>query len=932
MFTAVGANVGAMGSEDVTLQASDDTHPEQGGSGAPERFEKFGRFVVLDRLGSGGAGTVHRAYDSQLDRSVAIKVLHSTDATVRLLAEARAMAKLRHPNVVAVHDVGEADGRVWLAMEFVEGGTLSQWLDEAPRSESEILAVFRRAGAGLAAAHQQGLVHRDFKPDNVLMHPSGRPAVTDFGLALIDERSTTPIEGSSMSENTLTSRLAGTPAYMSPEQFTGQVVGPASDQFSFGVALFEALCRTRPFQGKSVPELSQRVVDGAFEFPADANVRPWLRGVLERMLQRDPADRYPTMDAAVSALDREPVARRRRMLAVGGVVGVLAGGAGLMTSDDGPTCDAGAERVAEVWSSQRRDALQSAIVAADAGTAASSMSAVYGQLDAWSADWVGAFDDACKATHEHGIQSRERLDARVRCFEGQLDHLDSLAEELQRADADTLRKAFDAARKLPRPEVCDDPSRTEPPTEAERDAEQWHAKARVRNDLGLYESGLAATEEGLDALGDEAAPVRVWLLTTQGQLAWRSGDNARAESSLREAIRAGAVADNAEGVAQAWVELAMVVGEVLGESKRADGLLLGAEASVLSLGDPTMERRLAMTQGAVWVRAGKLDEGLAALERAVEMSADDPIARAVILANYGNALYESGRYEDALAAFDESLAIDRETLPAGHPSFVLDHQNRSRALHRLGRNDEAVEVLAEAIEAGKTAFGPDSPQLGGPHLNLGVSLIGLQRWDEAQAQIERAVEVWTGSYPDDHRYFDIADSNLGIIASEQGDNETALEHYQAAKARAVRREGPKGRAVSMVLTNEANALYELGRFEDAAARHKEAVEIRESYEGSESPSLGYALVGLARALIALERFDEATEAAERARTVREGKVGPAEMYLTYITLAEALARSNRLDEAHPWAGAASREFDETGLPAEQAKELRAFEHAFGRAH
>jgi tetratricopeptide (TPR) repeat protein/tRNA A-37 threonylcarbamoyl transferase component Bud32 len=912
-----------MGSEDVTLQASDATHPDSRGGDGPERLGRFGRFVVLEAIGSGGSGSVHRAYDPQLDRAVAIKVLHSFDSTARLLAEARAMAKLRHPNVVAVHDVGEADGQVWLAMEYVDGGTLRRWL-EAGRKETEILDVFRRAGAGLAAAHQQGLVHRDFKPDNVLMHASGRPAVTDFGLALLEETPTTPAEGSSMSEQTLTSRLAGTPAYMSAEQFTGKAVGPASDQFSFGVALFEAVCGRRPFEGQSVPELCQRVTEAAFEFPADVSVRPWLRHVLERMLQREPGDRFPTMDAALRALDREPIARRRRLVAVGALVAVATGGASMVNRDSGPTCASGESTVAEVWSASRRD-----VVEASAPGPPSSRTAVFDALDRWSRTWSDAFDHACEATHVHGVQSQDRLDARVRCFEGQLDHLASLVDELESADAEVFHKAFGASQKLPPPVACDDPSLEQEPSAAEQEAARWQATARVRNDLGRYESGLEAVKQGLTALGERPSPERVWLLTTQGQLAWRSGDNIAAEQSLREAVRVHADARNPVGVAQAWVELALVVGDVLGESKRADGILLGAEAAVRALDDPDMERRLSMVRGNVLVRAGRLDEGVAALERAVEMTGPDDVSQAIVLGNYGNALYEAGRYADALQAFDDALAADRRVLPAGHPSFVIDHQNRSRALHRLGRNEESATVLREAIDAGADAYGSESPQLGGPYLNLGVSLLGLQKHDEARVAIERAVELWTGAYPDDHRYFDIADSNLGIIANEQEDYARALSHYEAARQRIIRREGEKSRALSTVLGNEGNTLHALERYEDAAARHREALALSESFEGTEHPGLGYPLIGLARALIEMESFDEALRVSERALRLREGKVGPAEMYLTYITLAEAHARVGAMTHAHARAESAAAAFEQTGLPDVQATELRAFQRAFG---
>ncbi len=922
-----------MGSEDLTLRGEETTHPERVADDGPARLERFGRFIVLGRLGSGGAGSVHRAYDPQLDRQVAVKVLHACDSTERLLSEARAMAKLRHPNVVTVYDVGEAEHRVWLAMEYVEGGTLRSWLDDRRRSESEILGVFRRAGKGLAAAHAEGLVHRDFKPDNVLMHAGDRPVVTDFGLAVMGpaELDSSESGASSDAERTATSRLAGTPAYMSPEQFAGDAVGPASDQFSFGVALFEAVCRTRPFRGSSVHEVCLRVLDGVFEFPADA-APPWLRAVLGRMLHRDPAARFPSMDAAIEALDREPAARRRKTWATVGVVALAAGLGAMLTRDAGPACDSGAQQVGASWNPQRQAAVEAWIASNGLERAASTMPAVYGKLDAWSEQWRHAIDDACEATHVRGAQSSERLDLRSRCFDRELSRVSALAEELETADAGALKRAYDAATNLPDPEVCVDPFESHVPTEAEREAWRWHAKATARSELGRYAEGLQAVEQGLSELGDASPGTRAALLVVEGVLARRDGDHARAEEALRAAILASAEDPNPQTVADAWLELSMLVGDSMVQSERADGILLAAEAAVRTLHDHKSERRLATIRGSVLVLAGRHEEGLASLERALEMT-DGPLARSVVLNNYGNALFEAGRPEDALAVFDEVWEIDLQIRPPGHSAFIMTQQNRARALSALGRSEEAVSSLHEALDAGTRAYGADAPSMGALYLNLGVAQIGQQEFALARENIERAQAIWTTVHPPSHRFFEIVDVNLGIIASQTGNLELALRHYRDARGRAVQRSGARGHDVAVVMGNEANTLYALGRFEDAARTHREALSIAQEASGADDPGLAYPLVGLARDLLELGEFDQAVKLARRAQVLRDAHPSaPAELYLTYIVLAQALARrsASDLDEARDWALAAHKAFEKTRLPEADAKELRMFESAYGR--
>src|SRR5690606_10655235 len=286
-------------------------------------------------------GVVYVAYDEQLDRRVAVKLLRKTETDTqgkaRLEREAQAMARLSHPNVVTVHEVGTHQGQVFVAMEFVDGGDLRGWLKSQPRSWQQIVAVFCQAGEGLAAAHAAGIVHRDFKPDNVLVGNDGRVRVADFGLAhahdeVLDRGELEPSMSSSTSSSnrldqalTRTGALMGTPAYMAPEQYAGRRTDARTDQFAFCVALWEGLYGRRPFSGANMIALSTAIAEGTIdEPPADTEVPAWLRVALVRGLSPRPDHRWPSMPTLLEVLGNDPQLRRRRRLRIATIVGATA--------------------------------------------------------------------------------------------------------------------------------------------------------------------------------------------------------------------------------------------------------------------------------------------------------------------------------------------------------------------------------------------------------------------------------------------------------------------------------------------------------------------------------------------------------------------------------------------------------------------------------
>jgi serine/threonine protein kinase len=301
--------------------------------------DRVGRYLVLSTLGAGGMGVVFAAYDPQLDRKVALKLLRANlrgptakEARTRLKREAQAIAQLSHPNVVGVYDVGTTpDGDVYIAMEFVEGDTLTTWLKRWPRTWREILEVFHQAARGLQAAHQVGLLHRDFKPDNVLVGGDGRVRVTDFGLARSvlgpdeaqrSDSPATPLHA----DLTATGTVLGTPRYMPPEQLTGPGIDARSDQFSFCVALYEALYSKHPLEGSTSVSMLESGARAALP-PEGTRVPPQIGRAVMRGLDRDRAKRFPTMAALVHEL-QPPAQRSTARFAVAAAIGlVLVGGA-----------------------------------------------------------------------------------------------------------------------------------------------------------------------------------------------------------------------------------------------------------------------------------------------------------------------------------------------------------------------------------------------------------------------------------------------------------------------------------------------------------------------------------------------------------------------------------------------------------------------------
>jgi predicted Ser/Thr protein kinase len=460
-------------SDDATQAGLTDAEPVvRSRASVVEPGAVVGRHVVLHELGAGGMGVVYAAYDPELDRKVALKLLlpgaGGDIGRLRLLREAQALGRLSHPNVVGIHDVGTVGEQVWLAMEFVQGRTLEQWL-RTPRRWQEVLEILRNAGEGLAAAHAAGLLHRDFKPDNVMVGDDGRVRVMDFGLArahagagasAMDLSPPSPEASSSFASSSLASTvtrvgaIVGTPSYMAPEQFGSKELSAAADQFAFCVTLWEALYGERPFEGRSPMELVANVLDGKLRPPTRARAAPgWLRRACERGMAVEPTQRWPSMSALLDTLakGRTRAAVRKGLVAVG-VLALLGGGIAAERRWDlarrTAACEASGDEVEVAWSPEREQELRDALVATGVSHAAVTADRVTPWLEQQALAWREARVEACLDTHVRGRWDAETLDRSLWCLEERRMALQSLVDELTLADADVLHKAVSAAAGL----------------------------------------------------------------------------------------------------------------------------------------------------------------------------------------------------------------------------------------------------------------------------------------------------------------------------------------------------------------------------------------------------------------------------------------------------------------------------------------------------
>lgn len=899
---------------------------------ALKRGSSVGRYVILESLGAGGMGVVYSAYDPDLDRRVALKLLRRdkpsrpslTDGRARMLREAQAMAQLSHVNVVAVHDVGLHGGRVFLAMELLAGPNLGEWMRDHLRPWPEVLDVFVAAGRGLEAAHAAGLVHRDFKPDNVLLGEGGRVKVTDFGLARLRDPEAAPsrpttdrqtplarISASFPATDSLTrtGALLGTPAYMAPEQYFGVAADAASDQFSFCVSLYEALYAERPFAGDDPATLAFNVTEGEVRPPpAGSKVPARVRRVLLRGLAREKAERWPSMTELLAALTPNRGGSRRRWIAGVGLIAVVAGTAiGVQQPAAAEPCREMAQHLDGVWDEARREQVGAAIVATELGHSAETASLVENRLDTYAAGWVEARRDACEATHVRSEQSAELMDRRMECLDDRLDVLGALVSVLAEADATVARNAAVAVAELPSVAPCADRTAlladrdlpSDPDTLAEIDRLRGElAQAHARGLAGKYLEGLRGAEAVSVAAEPLAyAPLQVQVDFERGRLEHELGRDAAAEATLEAVYFLALGNDLDESAARIASELVAVVGSAL--ARPDDGRKWGAHGMALSeaSGSEATEASVLHSLGALDYHAGDYARAEERLARAVEIRlrifGPDSHSLLGTTTMLGSVASDRGDHALARERFSTALAAAEKMLGRDHPDVARPLNNLAQLEYRLGRYDEAAAAFERALKLQEAAFGSDHRNVAQLHNNLAA--IAFARGDVGQAKerFERALAIWEATLGDEHPKVADALNNLAAVASTGGDYEGARRYDERALALRMRTMPADHPHIAQAHNNLSDDLRRLGRLDDALDHAQTALRIWEAKLGPDHASVATGLTTLGHVRLALGRPASAVEGLERALKIREDvEQDPEEIATTKFLLARALTETN----------------------------------------
>jgi tetratricopeptide (TPR) repeat protein/predicted Ser/Thr protein kinase len=731
------------------------------------RGETIGRFIVLGLVGRGGMGEVYAAYDPELDRKVAVKVVRarvsrSGDDRGRLLREAQAIAKLSHPNVVVVYDVGTIGERVFIAMEFVEGVTVGNWMESERRPLREILGVFMAAGRGLAAAHRAGLVHRDFKPDNVMIGADGQVRVMDFGLArqvlstdkagpatgaaradpdpdrpddeaqpLPDEALTTSGSGRYLSVKlTETGVRRGSPAYMAPEQFMGRDTDSRTDQFSFCVALYEALYGQRPFAGETVIALQINVLEGQIRpAPPQSRVPSWIRRILLRGVSIEPENRFSSMEDLLTALANDPAKRTKRVALAGAAVGVMLAAVGLthrLSSHERTLCIGGGAHLAGVWEagsaeSERRAAVHRAFRASGRSYAEQAYSSVARLLDRYASRWVEMYTEACEATHVRGEQSEEVLDLRMACLTERLGNARALSDVFAAADAQVVDNAVSAAAALPSVDRCADLGALRAVVKPPEDAVTRKRVDDLRRELAqlnaLRDSGQCArAAQKADRLIADVRAVRYQPLLAEtlyaaAQIGVNCGDVTEMLQRFRDAHAVASTSHNDEVAAQAS---ALIPSFAI---NRLNQVVIAREWLGVARGD-----------------VGRLGR---------ETLADAMLAQAeAMLASL------DGDYAKTLASADRSIAVTRRLLGPDDPLTIQWEANKGNWQEAAGHLDEALQTDIQAREHLERVLGAEHPRVAYIWSNEGEVLDLLGRYPESEAAYRRAAELFRVSGAD----------------------------------------------------------------------------------------------------------------------------------------------------------------------------------------
>lgn len=842
----------------VSARAESDTIADSSAmdSGSSRVGQRFGRFAIVDVLGSGGMGTVFEAKDTTLDRPVALKLLHpDVDGQFqkRLLREAKALAKVSHPNVVQIFEAGLVDERAFIAMELVRGQDLAQWQME-PRPWQECVDVYLQAARGLAAAHAEGLLHRDFKPGNCILDDSDRVRVLDFGLARKLDRGPAAATEDAWSDDAVhtadgrirPASIKGTLGYMSLEQLWRQPLDAHSDQFSLCVSLFEAIYGRRPFSGASLDDLVDAMVDDRVDLPPGSGTQAprRLRAALERGLRAKASERFGTMDELIAELESVRVARRRRAWWGGAaVLSIAVAGAGLWASSPG---DAGAcDDLGDAWTPQRHEWIADALAGVDPELA----SVVPRELETYAQRWSRARRASCAA--ERSAQTDPTaLATRRRCLDEARDALDELGRLLAESEPELAAASADTLRRLPDPEACEQPERFAPHRPLPDDEEQAElartlrvegTRAELQLEAGRVSEALDRLERAIvQAQSLDFGPVLAQLELLRGNALVELGRYDDAKLQLEQAYARAVEHRFVVVELRTASALAYLVGDLLDQHEA--GLKWGLSAKAIAQ-QP-------------WV---------------------DPPLRHFAIEIVGNIYYEQGRYAQALEHYRQSFAA-RETDDPQDPMLTVTSSNIGLVMLALGRYEDALPVLYDVLQHRIDVHGPLHASVAHGALTLGTAQHGLGQLAQAQRSYEQSIIIAEAALPYAHPQRILTLVELGRLQLDLADPGRALGSYEQGLDIGTAVLGPNAVPVAECWLGLGQVVAAQGQL-GAAQRHAErGVRILELQLGAEHVALGDALVTLgqieSRIDSQLETGGRARDHLERAVDILERSEGP----------------------------------------------------------
>lgn len=861
-----------------------------------------GRYLVLDRIGTGGQSVMYSAYEPERVRKVTLRVFHQDDSPVpdreklqsQFLHVAQLLARLSHPQLIPIYEIGTFGDQNFIAMEFVDAIDLPSWLRQQARSQQNILDVFILAGRGLKAAHNAGLLYAKFRPDIILIAPSGQVYI-DL-LDLLDGESTVLEAPSAPAQllfrfepavytNQLQSKALsdhGVAHYAAPEQYVAKPVEIRTDLFNFCAALYEALYTVPPFSGNTLAEYLLSVQAGTLR-PVPAGVRSspsWLRQALLRGLSAEPNRRYDSMDALLTTMSRPRYLMRWGWIWGGtglalGVLLLLSWHISILVKRQQLLCSGAVTKLTAVWDSPRKEAIHDAFRRTGKPFAEETWQRLEQSLNRYAMQWVSMHNEACRLTQVRKEQSDALLDLRMRCLDRRLADLTALTQRLSELDEAWLDKVTSAAQSLPPVSACadvvtlsapiplpDSPAKRERVASLQRELSGIQTMQR----LGEYVKSQKPAQvmaENARALGYtplEAEALNL-LATAQNQ----RGQSQEAIKTLQLAAASAIAGRDLRVAARAFTNLLLISGyrlqlpdevrkwemlasaALIASGRDQEGQVELASAKCLAaFSSPLQERTLSLCQ-----------ESLAA---ATKFYGPTHYFVSVQLNNLAVILGDRKQLDQALQLFRQSLSITQQQLGASHPRVAVRLMNIGEALGFQGKYQEAIPYVLQAFDLQKRLLEPDNPQIGITLSALGRLQWGAGQLGTARSTLMRAILILKKGFPANHSL--VIEAQVGLIRTLLAEELNAEAEQLGKRVIAEVGAAPPGRLeLRDMYYYLGQALARQHRFDEALQYHRQALFFHEKAREETAQVSDWSAIGTD--LVALKRVQEAMILLER---------------------------------------------------------------------